>query len=216
MQGWLDCFFYKLLKYRQFEICSVVSGTGGASQGRRSCKRLCHRDKDTSHDFSDRDLLTWCWASILDQRLYWSSLNQSVLPSNCVWTFQSWTACLIAAYMACHRYWALSNISLQPTQTHSSKTHTHARAFSVHTYARDVERRKSESIVHVLQVYLSKEPKWKYDKRSEMVTGDLPSVRWEYKKAFWINFTSCSLWTCSAFFETAWLSCTNLCWYSLQ
>lgn len=89
-----------LWKSWQFEVLSVVSGAGGACNvplGQWSYKRLCHCDKDMSRGFSDRDLLTWCWASILDQQVYWSSLNQSLLPSNCVWTFQPWTACLMAA-----------------------------------------------------------------------------------------------------------------------
>lgn len=84
----------------QFFFFCLLSATRQAwniSMGQWSYNRLCHCDKDMSRGFSDRDLLTWCWASILDQRVYWSPLNQSVLPSNCVWTFQPWTACLMAA-----------------------------------------------------------------------------------------------------------------------
>lgn len=42
-----------------------------------------------------------CWLDV--EPPFWINesigplLNQSVLPSNCVWTFQPWTACLMAA-----------------------------------------------------------------------------------------------------------------------
>lgn len=119
MFGWIASWW----KSRQFEVLSAVSGARGACNvppGQWSYKRLCHCDKDMSRGFSDRDLLTWCWASILDQRVYWSSLNQSV--PNCVWTFQS-VNCMLNSSL---------DILLGPTFLCASHADTHRRDIHAH------------------------------------------------------------------------------------